>query len=46
MTIEAMRQELLRRYSGSRNWCEKVKTMPDSQVYAVYIRIGKEKVHA
>lgn len=43
MTIEQMRQALIKRYPGD-NWAEKVKRMSDSQVVAIHSKfISKKK---
>lgn len=38
MTIENMKDFLIHRYPGSK-WAERVKTMPDEQVIAIYSRL-------
>lgn len=43
VTIEQMRQALIKRYPGA-GWADKVKLMPDSQVVAIHSKfISKKK---
>ena len=39
MSIEQMRATLKTLYRGAYKWCKKVDSMPDNQVYAVYMRM-------
>lgn len=43
MSIEEMRDFLVRMYPGSNRWADRVRKMPENQVYAIYMRaISKE----
>ncbi len=39
MTIDQMREALLRAYPNSKSWPARVKAMPDDQIFAIYTRM-------
>lgn len=43
MTFEKMRQYLIERYPNSKSWSDKVKKMPDAQVYQIYVSIKERE---
>jgi hypothetical protein len=43
VTVEQMRQYLIRRYPESKTWAEKVKHMSEAQVYSIYRRFLNQK---
>lgn len=40
MSVEQMKAELVRAYPGAR-WANRVKTMPEQQVFVIYTRLKK-----
>ena len=39
MSIDQMRAALCRLYGGAPKWVDRVRKMPDNQVYAIYMRM-------
>lgn len=42
MTIDQMRVELTKKYPGAK-WARRVQNMSETQVYATYMRLTKDK---
>ena len=39
MSVSQMRSALCKLYGGAQNWVNRVRRMPDNQVYAIYMRM-------